>query len=84
MIIILVGNKSDLTSQKKVSTEQGQALADSLNIKFLETSAKENFGVTQVFDMLVQDIEATMKNTEQVKERQMNLNDPTTQKKSCC
>ncbi|KAF2078667.1 hypothetical protein CYY_000038 [Polysphondylium violaceum] len=84
MIIILVGNKSDLTSQKKVSTEQGKALADTLNIKFLETSAKENFGVTQVFDLLVQDIEATMKNTEQVKERQMNLNDPTAQKKSCC
>ncbi|KYQ92203.1 hypothetical protein DLAC_11678 [Tieghemostelium lacteum] len=65
MIIILVGNKSDLSSQRKISTEQGQQLADSLNIKFLETSAKENFGVTQVFDMLVHDIELTMKNSEE-------------------
>ena len=31
---ILVGNKSDLISKRKVSTEQGQDLADHYNIPF--------------------------------------------------
>ena len=37
---LLVGNKSDLTSKRVVSTEQGKEFADSLGIEFLETSAK--------------------------------------------
>ncbi|EGG14352.1 Rab GTPase [Cavenderia fasciculata] len=64
MIIVLVGNKIDMTAQRKVSFEQGKALAEELNIKFFETSAKENMGVTNVFDHIVQHIEQTMKDTE--------------------
>eukprot|EP01132_Coremiostelium_polycephalum_P001367 gene1367-1725_t len=87
MIIILVGNKSDLTASRKVVFEQGKALADQLNIKFLETSAKENFGVTTVFDMLVHDIETTMKNSEQFKESRLDFNESGSQQSSgikCC
>jgi GTPase SAR1 family protein len=46
---ILVGNKSDLISKRKVSTEQGQDLADHYNIPFLETSAKDNSNIEQLF-----------------------------------
>ncbi|EGC34956.1 Rab GTPase [Dictyostelium purpureum] len=83
MIIILVGNKSDLASQRKVTFEQGQQMAEQLKTKFLEVSAKENSGITQVFDILVQDIEATMRNSE-VAQKQMDLNQMNGQKKSCC
>merc|ERR1712100_380072 len=37
---LLVGNKSDLVSKKQVDSAQAKELADSLQIPFLETSAK--------------------------------------------
>lgn len=37
---LLVGNKSDLTTKRAVTTEQAKEFADSLGIEFLETSAK--------------------------------------------
>ncbi|EAL71558.1 hypothetical protein ACTFIW_011232 [Dictyostelium discoideum] len=83
MIIILVGNKSDMVAQRKVTFEQGQEMAEQLKTKFLEVSAKENNGVTQVFDLLVQDIEATMKNSK-VAQNQLNLNSEVGQKRGCC
>mmetsp|Transcript_667 Transcript_667/g.1364 ORF Transcript_667/g.1364 Transcript_667/m.1364 type:complete len:217 (+) Transcript_667:82-732(+) len=46
---ILIGNKCDLHSERQVSTEEGQAKADSLGIAFLETSAKEATNVEAAF-----------------------------------
>ncbi|GER34765.1 RAB GTPase homolog 1A [Striga asiatica] len=46
---LLVGNKSDLTSEKVVSTETAKALADEIGIPFLETSAKDATNVEQAF-----------------------------------
>ena len=46
---ILVGNKSDLTSERVVSYEEGAAFAKKCNIKFLESSAKTAFNVFDVF-----------------------------------
>ena len=43
--IILVGNKIDLAEKRQVSTEEGQALADQLGIKFTEASAKVGMNV---------------------------------------
>ena len=42
---MLVGNKSDLEANRQVKTEEGKSLADSLGIKFLETSAKDAVNV---------------------------------------
>ncbi|CAN1333797.1 GTP-binding protein YPTM2 [Linum perenne] len=47
--ILLVGNKSDLTSNKVVSYETGKALADELGIPFMETSAKNASNVEDAF-----------------------------------
>ncbi|KAI7847833.1 P-loop containing nucleoside triphosphate hydrolase protein [Circinella umbellata] len=44
---LLVGNKSDM--EKAVDSEQAKELADSLNIPFLETSAKDSSNVEQAF-----------------------------------
>eukprot|EP00954_Amorphochlora_amoebiformis_P023253 1358833-Amorphochlora_amoeboformis.AAC.1 len=37
---LLVGNKADLTEERKVAADTARALAQRLNIQFLETSAK--------------------------------------------
>mmetsp|Transcript_8629 Transcript_8629/g.24218 ORF Transcript_8629/g.24218 Transcript_8629/m.24218 type:complete len:211 (+) Transcript_8629:212-844(+) len=58
---LLVGNKSDLTSKRVVSTEQGKEFADSLGIEFLETSAKTSTNVEQAFLTMASQIKARMK-----------------------
>jgi len=45
---ILVGNKSDSTD-RVISTEEGQKLADEYGIAFFETSAKAGINVQQIF-----------------------------------
>ncbi|EFA77183.1 Rab GTPase [Heterostelium album PN500] len=83
MIMILVGNKSDLPS-RKVTYEQGKALADELGIKFLETSAKDNVGVNAVFDTIVQDIQNIIINSTPTQNTIDNLGGEGQQRKPCC
>jgi len=46
---LLVGNKSDRTIDKVVTTEQAKEFADELGIEFLETSAKSAKNVEEAF-----------------------------------
>eukprot|EP00930_Biecheleria_cincta_P009231 TRINITY_DN110933_c0_g1_i1.p1 TRINITY_DN110933_c0_g1~~TRINITY_DN110933_c0_g1_i1.p1 ORF type:complete len:203 (+),score=32.28 TRINITY_DN110933_c0_g1_i1:32-640(+) len=46
---ILVGNKSDLAEHRKVTREDGEALANRHGIQFFETSAKTGEFVAEVF-----------------------------------
>lgn len=46
---LLVGNKSDRTADRAVTSEQAKAFADELGIAFLETSAKSAKNVEEVF-----------------------------------
>ena len=48
MIIMLVGNKTDLSDKRQVSTEEGERKAKELNVMFIETSAKAGYNVKQV------------------------------------
>lgn len=48
MIIMLVGNKTDLSEKRQVSTEEGERKAKELNVMFIETSAKAGYNVKQV------------------------------------
>src|SRR3990167_1127539 len=48
---LLVGNKCDLVNERTVTTEQGKALAQDLNIPFVETSAKDSTNVEDAFMM---------------------------------
>lgn len=46
---ILIGNKSDWSDKRAVTEEQGRELANELDVKFMETSAKANDGVEEAF-----------------------------------
>lgn len=54
--IILVGNKSDLNNERKVSSDQGSGFAEEAKLEFLETSAKSGSGVKDVFNMIAESI----------------------------
>lgn len=49
VVIILVGNKSDLQDKRAVAFEEGKKLADEMGLLFLETSAKTSYNVADVF-----------------------------------
>lgn len=58
---VLIANKCD-RPDRKVSTEQGQALAQQLGLHFLETSSKSNINVQETFQYIaktVKDSKAT-------------------------
>ncbi|CAP67384.1 uncharacterized protein PODANS_1_23850 [Podospora anserina S mat+] len=54
--MVVVGNKVDLASERKVPQEEGEALAREFRCKFLETSAKTNTNVEQAFYEVVRAI----------------------------
>ena len=47
--VMLVGNKSDKVTERKVSTQEGHALARKLGCEFVEASAKDNINVEKAF-----------------------------------
>lgn len=49
IVIALVGNKTDLEHQRKVSREEGEAYAVSNDMMFMETSAKTPENVMELF-----------------------------------
>jgi len=49
---LLLGNKSDMINERVVKYETAKALADELNIPFLETSSKNSTNVEQAFLMI--------------------------------
>ena len=44
-----VGNKTDLSDKRQVSTDEGERKAKELNVMFIETSAKAGYNVKQLF-----------------------------------
>ncbi|KAJ1889411.1 GTPase Ryh1 [Kickxella alabastrina] len=54
VIIVLVGNKTDLNESRQVSTEEGEKKARDLNVMFMETSAKAGHNVKALFKKIAQ------------------------------
>ncbi|KAK9763866.1 ras GTPase [Basidiobolus ranarum] len=57
---LLVGNKSDLTSKKVVDYTAAEEFANTTNIPFLETSAKDSTNVEQAFLTMAKQIKDRM------------------------
>lgn len=49
VIIMLVGNKTDLADKRQITTEEGEQRAKDMNVLFIETSAKTGYNVKQLF-----------------------------------
>lgn len=56
VVIVLVGNKTDKTDERHVSTEDGEARAKELDILFMETSAKAGFNIKPLFRKIAQSL----------------------------
>ena len=52
VLLILAGNKSDLSDRRQVSTEEGQEYANKMNLLFFETSAKTGANIKVLFNEL--------------------------------
>ena len=54
--LILVGNKCDLSNERKVSIEDWENFAKKNNIKFFDASAKNGTNVSELFFQLANEI----------------------------
>ncbi len=57
----IVGNKCDLSYQRQVQIQEGQALATKMNCRYLETSAKLRLNVEEAFFEIVREIRKNSK-----------------------
>lgn len=56
VVIILVGNKTDLKDAREVGTAEGKALAEAQGLFLIETSALDDSNVAAAFQTLVKEI----------------------------
>ena len=49
-VLMLVGNKTDLDNERKVSFQQGEKKANEIGCPFMETSAKTNHNIKECFE----------------------------------
>ncbi|MCL4168763.1 UNVERIFIED_CONTAM: hypothetical protein GTU68_021489 [Idotea baltica] len=62
---IIVGNKSDVSlNDRQVSKEEGEALAKKYGVEFMESSAKDNSNISEIFDNLGQSIKKGLQELE--------------------
>ncbi|PWY97958.1 putative YPT6-GTP-binding protein of the rab family [Testicularia cyperi] len=54
VIIVLVGNKTDLSDKRQVTTEEAEKKAQEFNVMFIETSAKAGHNVKVLFKKIAQ------------------------------
>ncbi|MBA0768666.1 hypothetical protein Gotri_017451, partial [Gossypium trilobum] len=59
MVIVLVGNKSDLSESRQVSEEEGKKIAEMEGLFFMETSALRNLNVEEAFLRMINKIHET-------------------------
>ena len=73
--VILLGNKSDLTGEREVATEEAREFAEKQGYFFMEVSAKENDNdcVSKGFEHLVQTILDSMDAENEVKNKRETI-----------
>ncbi len=81
-IIFLIGNKIDLTDNRKISKEKGEELAEEYKIPFFEVSAKSGENVDEVYKALYKKISEVYGNLE--REKGSKLNKKKKNKGICC
>ena len=86
ILVAIAGNKEDLISSEVIGLEEAQAYAYSINALFKKTSAKNNYGIDQLFKEIVIESCPEIKNSAMSKKSLMleKKNDQKPEKKNCC
>jgi len=95
--VVLVGNKTDLESERKISLEQGKEKAELFKLAFIETSALNGNNIEKAFNELITDVyknhhelfekQAKVEITEKaidLEHTEENKENPENKKKFCC
>jgi len=56
IVVVLAGNKCDEEEKREVSREEEEEMASKYGVPFLNTSAKNNTNVTEVFQLLAKEM----------------------------
>ena len=99
VLIMLVGNKSDLEDKREVQIDEVKKKAEQYKIAFCETSALDGKNIEQAFDSLIDEIakkvekdkvneikvsQESLPITLDTNEKKENENDKKNNKKNCC
>lgn len=80
--IVLVGNKSDLESTRKVEFAKGKELSDKYGIRFFETSVKNDINIDEAFyTVTAQAIQDGKKEDNKMEQKIQKLHQDLTKKK---
>ena len=92
--IVVIGNKSDLEDQRQIPKEKGEEKAAKLEVAFLETSAFSGENLDKAFELMMNEIykkcheemlaENDLEIIEGGKDINLNKNNESTPKKTCC
>lgn len=87
VIVVLVGNKTDLGDKRQVSQEEGEQKSKDLNSVFIETSAKTGYNIKQMFRTVTQKLPGLEKTDKVNFEETVEINDvpqkPPEEEKKC-
>jgi small GTP-binding protein len=87
LVLILVGNKIDLSGARQVTSEMGKQLAEKNEIRlFIETSAKDDVNIEKCFDMIIDSLfsNSSSTSTSLPVVENIKLMDVSNKKKKCC
>ena len=85
--VILLGNKTDLKDERKISLKSGADLAKENGFIFMETSCKDNYNVSDAFTTLIEMTNSELIKTNnrknfKLKDRTNNIKEE--ENKKCC
>jgi Ras-related protein Rab-1A len=72
---ILIGNKCDLNDLRKIPISKGKEFADTYDMKFIETSAKNNVNINECFNILGKELINNLNLKSNKKEKYFHLKD---------
>ena len=80
---ILIGNKADLEYERMVSTDDGEKLAETINCKYFEASAKTGKNVVEALDEIARVTFNESNNSERVESVVLSREEKKKEKKCC-
>ena len=94
IIIAIAANKNDLYELREVSSEEGEEFANSINAIFSSTSAKNDSGITNLFENIgmkileqnseIEDTDKTGNKINKANTKKVKLDETKNDEKKCC